>query len=130
MTEASVRAALVKKLRQYKDWTVFRHEDHYTSGIPDISVTGNKITSWWECKLWRNEAEPTKEIQRYTLERLAVHGHAYFIVYRLKDPARVEIYRPSDYPHYPWIRTEGFNHDWIVAVIRETHGYDGIFRTQ
>jgi hypothetical protein len=77
VTEASVRAALVKKLRAYKDWVVLRHEDHYTSGIPDISVTGNKITSWWECKLKQQyKSLSTKGIQRYLVEQLGKHGNA------------------------------------------------------
>lgn len=122
MTEASLRAALVKNLRQHKDWTVLRHEDHYTSGIPDISVTGNKITSWWECKLWRRGPESTKGIQQRFLEQLSVHGHAYFLVYELIDMPRVTIFRPSDYPSRGWLSKEGFNHRWVVGTIRGIHG--------
>lgn len=118
MTEASVRAALVKKLRRYKDWTVLRHEDHYTSGIPDISVTGNKITSWWECKLRRgSEQLSTKGIQQFLVEQLGKHGHAHYIVY---DEVNVSIFEPQDFPRYAL--TAGLNHDWVVQQIRELHG--------
>lgn len=118
MTEASVRSALVKKLRAYKDWTVLRHEDHYTSGIPDISVTGNNITSWWECKL-RRQGQPlsTKGIQQFLVEQLAKHGYAHYIVF---DEQKVAIYEPQDFPRAAL--TAGLNNDWVVQQIRELHG--------
>lgn len=123
VTEASVRAALVKKLRAYKDWTVLRHEDHYTSGIPDISVTGNKITSWWECKLRKgSDSISTIGIQQFLVEQLAKHGHAYYIVYeQRKEMPRTLIYEPEHFPNLPLDTAEGFNHDWVVNFIRKIH---------
>lgn len=128
MTEASIRAALVKKLRQYKDWTVLRHEDHYTSGIPDISVTGNKITSWWECKLRKESGLSTKGIQQYTLEQLAKHGYAHYIIFEataVRNMTRILIVPPENLfsTSTPFsIKCGSFNYDWVVGVIRELHG--------
>jgi hypothetical protein len=118
MTEATVRAALVKKLRQYKDWIVLRHEDHYTSGIPDISVTGNKITSWWETKYQKGFSLVNKGIQQYTLEQLAKHGYAYYLIY---TPEQVAIVEPSlsDSKIFP-----GINHSEVVKYIRMKHGLE------
>lgn len=122
MTEASVRSALVKKLRRYKDWTVLRHEDHYTSGIPDISVTGNKITSWWECKLRHgSEQLPTKGIQQFLVEQLAEHGYAAYIVYH-EQPPQVFIFIPEQFPDIAYaISPPGLDHDWVVRYIRQVH---------
>jgi hypothetical protein len=115
MTEATVRASLVKRLRQYKDWIVLRHEDHYTSGIPDISVTGNKITSWWETKYQRGFTLENKGIQQYTLEQLAKHGHAHYIIY---TPEQVAVVKPS--LEGPYIFA-GINHAEVVKFIRAVH---------
>ena len=122
MTEATVRAALVKRLRQHKDWIVLRHEDHYTSGIPDISVTGNGITSWWEAKYQRGFSLVNKGIQQYTLEQLDKHGYAaHYIIY---TPEQVAIVKPS--LENPLI-FPGINHPRVVEYIRKVHGYDGLF---
>ena len=116
MTEATVRAALVKKLRFYKDWLVLRHEDHYTSGIPDISITGNKITSWWETKYQKGFSLENKGIQRYTLEQLARHGFAYYVIYTPEQVAVVgpDLENPTIFP--------GLNHPRVVEFIRKVHG--------
>lgn len=115
MTESTVRATLVKKLRQYKDWIVLRHEDHYTSGIPDISVTGNGITSWWETKYQKGFSLLNKGIQQYTLEQLAKYGYAHYIIY---TPEQVAIVNPSlsDPQIFP-----GINHTEVVNFIRGVH---------
>lgn len=119
MTEATIRASLVKRLRQYKDWIVLRHEDHYTSGIPDISITGNKITSWWETKYQRGFTLENKGIQQYTLEMLAKHGHAHYIIY---TPEQVAVVKPD--LENPRIFA-GINHVEVVKFIRVVH-YDNI----
>jgi len=117
MTESTVRSALVKRLRVYKDWFVLRHEDHYTSGIPDISVTGNKMTSWWETKYQKGFSLYNKGIQQYTLEQLATHGYAYYILY---TPECVAIVKPhlSDPLIFP-----GIDHNKVVRFIRVLHGF-------
>ena len=117
MTEATVRSALVKKLRAYKDWFVLRHEDHYTSGIPDISTHGNKITAWWETKYQQGLSLHNKGIQQHTLEMLDRHSHAaHYIIY---TPEFVVIVKPtlSDPIIHP-----GTNHGEVVKYIRSLHG--------
>jgi hypothetical protein len=116
MTESTLRAALVKKLREYKDWIVLRHEDHYTSGIPDISVTGNKKTSWWETKYQKNLSLINKGIQQYTLEQLSRFGYAYYIIY---TPEQVAVAEPSKEPKI----FVGINHTEVVNYIRSIHGF-------
>jgi hypothetical protein len=115
VTEATIRAALVKRLRLYKDWIVLRHEDHYTSGIPDISITGNKITSWWETKYQRGFTLENKGIQQYTLEMLAKHGYAHYIIYTPEQVAVVkpDLENPKIFP--------GINHAEVVKFIRAVH---------
>lgn len=56
MNEATCKAALVKLLRKSivpLGGIVYRHEDSFTGGIPDISVNLNGETVWAEVKLDR-----------------------------------------------------------------------------
>src|SRR5688572_13116678 len=117
MTEATVRSTLVKKLRLYKDWFVLRHEDHYTSGVPDISITGNKITSWSETKFQRGfSLVDDKGIKKYTLDQLNKFGYARYIIY---TPECVAIVAPDLFDPLVF---KGHDHLAVVKYFRELHG--------
>lgn len=54
MRESDCKAALCKILRAALPWgRVFRHEDSFTGGIPDISINSEGRTLWVEVKLDR-----------------------------------------------------------------------------
>ena len=84
MNEASLKQALVALMRaELAPFVIFRHEDRITSGIPDISVTGNRHTSWWEVK-FANPDFKCPGIQELTALRLAAAGHAcFFVIYAI-----------------------------------------------
>jgi hypothetical protein len=73
MNEATLKSALVKLVRyEHPDWLVFRHEDKFMSGLPDISVTGGMATSWWEVKFIRDGLS-TKGVQESCWHRVLHH---------------------------------------------------------
>lgn len=83
MTEKPLKAKLVSRMRDRQPANVvFRHEDLYAAGIPDISVTGWRNTLWIEVKaLGTKKTMQGRGIQRHTMERLAAAGLAVYVVY-------------------------------------------------
>jgi len=84
MTEATLKRALVKAIKdELQGAVVYRHEDAFSAGRPDISVTWEGVTSWWEVKyepLGRT-SRPTK-LQAHEVERLGRQTVAGFVIYR------------------------------------------------
>lgn len=74
MRESDCKAALVKILRgslPAADSRVYRHEDAWTGGIPDISITFMGKTLWVEVKLDRpGRRGKVTELQRASLRAL------------------------------------------------------------
>lgn len=100
----------------------FRHEDMFTSGIPDISVTWLNKTSWWEVKHGTPYFE-SKDIQERSLLQLAGAGLARYIMYYEKDFIKQTlIVHPKDLKGLiPEHRSMGFDHRWVVRMIRKYH---------
>jgi hypothetical protein len=93
MTEAILKAALVAHLRKnLPGFVIIRHEDRLTSGVPDISVSGNGRTTWWEVKL--APGFKSKGIQKLTLLKLSLSGYARYIIY--DKSGSVYIVQPKD----------------------------------
>lgn len=125
MTEASLKSDLMALLRaELPGFVVFRIEDKITGGIPDVVVTGNKSTTWWEVK-FANPDFKCPGIQELTALRLAAAGKAcFFIVYALRRKERsVHIVHPKNLNE--WMRAEvtanGFNHRFVMEFIRGVH---------
>jgi hypothetical protein len=86
-------------------FVVFRHEDLFTGGIADISVTGRGRTSWVEVKILKAGESLRKcvrgkaALQLATMEKLAIasDGRAWYVIYDLRKPKAPEtlIYAPS-----------------------------------
>lgn len=105
-----------------------RHEDSFSSGIPDITITGpfeRKITTWWEVK----HAKPnfvSKGIQDLTMLRLARAGISFYIIYDQGkgDYERTLIVEPKNFggwkEKYLEVAT-GFNHQFVIDFIRGVH---------
>lgn len=49
MSEKDLKGKLADLLRQ-RGWVVFKHEDRYTPGVPDMSATSRGRTAWLEAK--------------------------------------------------------------------------------
>ena len=121
MTEAALKGDLVKRFRtRLPAAVILRHEDRFTHGIPDISITYGKRTIWLEVKL----ADPnftSKGIQDLTMLRLANAGFGWFVVYWTKNKEkRTYIVDPKDIgkPIEEWENYfDGFNHDWVVEFV-------------
>jgi hypothetical protein len=73
-TEATYKAALCKILRNRLPADrsrVYRHEDQFTGGIPDISITAGGFTIWVEVKLDRpGRKSKTTALQLASLKAL------------------------------------------------------------
>tara|TARA_R110000824_G_scaffold167181_6_gene343982 strand:+ start:3446 stop:3844 length:399 start_codon:yes stop_codon:yes gene_type:complete len=125
-SEATLKTALMKEMRaQLCGAVLFRHEDKYTSGIPDISTTFNGCTIWWEVKY----AKPSirdRGIQHFTCNELARNGKCFYIVYyQKKDEKQTRIVHPQ-FIHdglTPIASTKGFNHSWVITRIKAAHDY-------
>jgi hypothetical protein len=82
VNEVTPRAALVRQLAEGTSLVVLRHEDMYTAGHPDISVTGRGRTLWIEVKWlrldWKNK------LQRETCRRLEQSGLFFVLTYTLE----------------------------------------------
>jgi hypothetical protein len=74
MSEAKHKAALCKALRAglpVGDGKVIRHEDAFTGGIPDISISFHRRTLWIEVKLDRpGRRSKVTELQLKALREL------------------------------------------------------------
>jgi hypothetical protein len=125
MNEAVLKAALVQETRvALKQAVVFRHEDKFTHGIPDMSVTFNRGVSWWEAK-YATPKFVSRGIQELTMLRLNRASFARYVVYwEVGRARRTYIIDPSQIgaPLEEWDNfMEGFNHTFVVDYIRELH---------
>jgi hypothetical protein len=128
--ESELKTKLMKELRaQCKEANVshlsLRHEDVARGGIPDISHSEHKLTSWWEVK----HATPGFECdgrQEMTCLLLAAAAHAcYFIIYHETaegEDKKVLIVHPKQLRTLEAIHViAGFKHAEVAQFIRRTH---------
>jgi hypothetical protein len=92
VNEATLKRDLVAAIRAAMPGAViFRHEDRFTAGVPDLSVTWRGTTSWVEVKYSRRgrRSRPTA-LQARALRRLAAAGApAYLLEYREEGGGRI-----------------------------------------
>ena len=120
MTEAKPKADLVKLLRAtYPSAVVIRHEDRWTSGIPDISFTLDQHTTWIEVKLADPDFE-SKGIQELTMLRLARVTTAFYVVYySWRGQQRTYIVEPAQIKNWKACAcVSGFDHAYVVQRLR------------
>lgn len=124
--EQKLVSKLMEKMReelQPEGYVCLRHEDSFTSGIPDISVTAFGRTSWWEAK-HANPDFDSRGIQELTMLRLAKAGYARYIIFdELKTTERTFIVEPRNLGGWRenGIVAPGFNYSFIISTIREVH---------
>ncbi|MEN6605875.1 MAG: hypothetical protein ABFD60_01430 [Bryobacteraceae bacterium] len=127
MNEADIKGALMKRIREeFPGFVAMRHEDRLTAGVPDISLTGHRRTSWWEVKVERPDRPfESSAVQQRTMVRLARAGHACYIVYEFRaDGTRcTHTVLPDDIGDWRnhSVHIEGFNHNIVLEAIRVIH---------
>ena len=96
MNEATCKAALCRLLRESvipKGGIVYRHEDTFTGGIPDISVNLDGRTVWAEVKL----DKPGRKGKLTALQQAALTALYGLEVHYALDKERVLSCRVTDY---------------------------------
>lgn len=122
MTEVTVRGTLLAFLRkELKKFVIIRHEDRFTKGIPDLSVTGEGKTSWWEIKLL-NPRLISSSVQELTMIKLAEAGIAFYVLFDVKlRETRIVEPRHLRYPEFAALVAPGFNSHAVSRFIYDVH---------
>jgi hypothetical protein len=110
-TEATIKGDLVKKLRKRLPWAItLRHEDRFTAGVPDISITNGKYRStlWLEVK-FDIELSEIGGLQKHTLMRLG----GFYVLY--DQDRHVYILDPREKD----VVMTGVGHDVVVAFAKK-----------
>lgn len=121
VNEASLKGDLVRELRaSLPGAVVLRHEDKITSGIPDISVTLGRVTTWLEVKL----AAPSfssKGIQALTCRRLARQGSCLYVIYGPGE--QTTVCHPEHLERWERLpsRVAVVSHAFVTRVLRAVH---------
>lgn len=134
MNERSICAALMAKLRaELPEYVILRHVglSGTIAGIPDFSVTGYKLTTWFEVKYLRpgNTHLRSRGTQDLMMLRLATAGRERYIIYEELDGVKKVCIVGATAVHAPdptewravgeWM--SGFKHAFVVDYIRRTH---------
>lgn len=128
-TEASLTHDLGEAIKKRLNGAiVIKHADRFNAGIPDMSVTWMRVTSWWEVKYSRDGKFKSPAIQSTMCRRLARHGYCFYIVYASVDGEdTVSIVRPELLSKWRNVRMPGFIHDWVARKIQMLHeGFKGV----
>lgn len=121
--ESGLKSALMKQVKlQLPGFVALRHEDVRTAGIPDLSLTGNGRTTWWEFKHGDPDFASTG-IQELTMLRLSVAGFARYVVWEEKeDVRRTLVLRPKNLTDLiPEWWCSGFDHGAVVDYMKLVH---------
>lgn len=83
MTESELTKRLKKRIKERLPRAiVLKHADRFTAGIPDMSITLNGDTSWWEIKhITKPGPAESRGIQNLTAMNLALEGICWYIVF-------------------------------------------------
>ena len=126
--EAALKDKLVETFRKIcPGAVVLRHEDKNTAGIPDISITWRRYTTWLEVK-YANPSYTCRGLQKFTCAKLEAEGRCWFVIYDQKREC-VDIRRPINILNEvkeldpSECRIQGFSHLGVVKFIWRTHGY-------
>jgi hypothetical protein len=126
--ENKLKARVLSLLRKTAPTlVVFPHQDVRRNGIPDISVTGGGLTTWWEFK----HATPSfvsNGYQELTAQRLSRAGFCRYIVFREYEDETKEtfILLPGSLNRDNWIEecdywSDSFNYAGVVQQIMARH---------
>lgn len=99
---------------------ILKHNDGLTSGVPDVSITWRKKTSWWEFK-HGPKIKWAHKLQQLTCRRLAAIGICYVVLYEEKfehDSKHTCILTPDEVLVEA---VEGFDHRFVLDYVWRTH---------
>ncbi len=101
---------------------VWKHND-MTAGLPDVSLTFGRVTSWWECKLALPVIVGT-ELQNLTARRLAREGVCRYLVWTADTTEIVlpRLVRPDGTWEEAEFSTPGHDHRFALRIARLLHG--------
>lgn len=125
MNEAGLKGDLARRLRRLRGVVVYRHEDKFTGGVPDVSVTRGPRVAWIEVKYRRADGQVAEFTE---LQRLALQDLKGMLVTYSERPLGVEVYDfalPGGcfFPGRP--RRRGREHDavarYVEHVLTRTH---------
>lgn len=93
----------LKKRLEPRGFIVLKHNDRRTAGIPDISVTGNTFTSWWELKVNGENGIVDTDLKRQLMLKFAMSSfsasyvilHSKLEILTVQNPMRFD----KTYPH-------------------------------
>ncbi len=130
MNEGDLKDTLVRTLRQTMvGAAIFRHEDKFTAGIPDISVNWRGFTTWIEVK-YLNPDFIGKEIQYVTALKLEREARCLYALYvQRRGERRTVVVKPSELKRTlePGVQFTfdplGFDHRYVARRIGELYVY-------
>jgi hypothetical protein len=124
MNETTIVSRAVSVMKaELKSFVVFKHADRFRSGIPDVSVSGNGFTSWWEFKY----ADPdfdSRGIQELTMLRLDHASYARYVIFCEDKVRQVLIVEPSKIGTWGTeyeLRISRFDYGLVAAHIHSIH---------
>jgi len=125
INEAKLTLALVKALKKgLPGYVIIKHHDQITAGVPDISVTGRRKTTWLELK-YANPGIIARGIQDKMMRDLGVAGSAFYVVYRANKLGRGAIGTTTEVcvpGAESYIRcSAGIDHEMVVDFIARLH---------
>lgn len=126
MTETYLQSKLMNACRVTMPHSVVlnHHGSRFTKDYPDMTVSWLDTTSWWELKLYDNEAFDTPEAQSIMCRKLAQQSICNYIIYEeRKGVKRTLIVHPGQMDAWSICTNfaHGFSHVWVAAYIRKTH---------
>ncbi len=125
-SEVKLRIELCNAIKDdIRGCVVLRHEDVFTSGVPDMSFTWQGRTTWIEAK-YANPRPQGRGRQKITCCELEVAGRCRYVIWDENSGHRQTlIVRPRDVFRGNWReaieRAEGFDHQFIVEFLRRSH---------
>lgn len=96
MTESSLTQDLLMYLKSRARWTVLKHCDRFTKGIPDLSVSNGIRTFWIEVKILKSGylGHPAQFVDNKVQLKLTSDLDGWYYVYHTRD--QVASFVPAD----------------------------------
>jgi hypothetical protein len=130
VTEATVSRQLIRHLHtELPDALPLRHEDKFTKGVPDLSISLAGHTSFWELKYADPDIQSSK-LQRYMCQQLDTRGFfCRYVIFRRGHahhwPRQIRVVNPHDFAHWRTlglvISSGAFDYRALVRYIQEIH---------
>lgn len=125
MNEKTLLLKMVKQLnKDLPNATIFKHADRVTAGIPDVSVTWKRMTTWLEVK-YANPDLHDRGMQNLVMKQLALSGSAWYVIYDQVQEQTI-IVRPGELEDGMWRKllqchAPGFDHKLVSWFVRRLH---------